>query len=152
MSDTYTVNGREVETHDKDAFSDYRSKWTRDEDATEVDVENHVAPQYSKHFPAAGEYPEEVYDATGCLPVEEVRERLSLGDRVVFWTGPPCNENAYLSDSTVRELPPVEFHRPGEESITSHDHVTCHNGQSFDDLFGPIQWQIRVDCIVAINP
>jgi hypothetical protein len=150
--ETYTVNGQEVESHDKDAFDDYRSNWTRDEDVTEVDEEGHVAPQYEQHFPAAGEYPDEVYEETGCIPVEEVRERLSIGDRVVFWTSPPCNENAYLTDSTVRGLPPVEFHRPGEPSFMSEDHITCHNGQALDELFGPVTWQVRVDCIVAINP
>jgi len=152
MSDSYEVNGRTVETYDKDAFADYRSKWTRDEEVTEVDEDNHEVPQYSKHFPSVGEYPDEVYEETGCIPVDEARERLSLGDRVVFWNGPPCNENSYLQDSIVQELPPVEYHRIEKPSIMSDEHITCHNGQKMGEMFGPIQSQVRVDCIVLINP
>lgn len=148
----FTIDGTVVQTFDKDVFSDYRSKWTEAEDATEVDLENAVVPQYSKHFPEVGNYPEEVYEECLCLPVEEVRSKLSVGTRILFWTGPPCNENTYLADSTVREMPPVE-HQPtiGEPPVTSDGHIKCHNGRPMGGGFGPITWTVRLDCIVAYD-
>lgn len=148
--DETTINGKDVQLYDKDAFSDYRSQWTRKEDTTEVDLENKIAPQYEKHFPPAGEYPSEVYENCACIPIDELD--LSIGDEIVFWNGPPCNENSYLKISTVQNLPPVEFHRIGKPSIMSDDHVTCHNGQPVGNLLGPIRNQVRIDCIVKINP
>jgi hypothetical protein len=158
MSETYEVNGVEVETYDKQVFSEYRSKWTRKEEQTEVDVVNHIVPQYSKHFPDPGEYPDEVYEETGCIPHEEVLDELVIGDEVLFWTGPPCNENSYLMTGIVRDLPPVKYHRIGKESIISEDHITTGAGnrkqmsKSTDGLMGEIQSDVRIDCIVAINP
>lgn len=151
MSDKVTIDGREVELYDKDAFSDYRSKWERDENVTEVDEEANVVPQYSKHFPPAGEYPDEVYEATGCIPVEEVEEQLSIGDEIVFWNGPPCNENAYLMSSTVRKIGGVEVTHGLDETVISDEHVMCHNGQKMGAMMGPIQSHVRMDCIVLIN-
>lgn len=151
MVDTLTIDDRTVSTFDKDVFSDYRSTWTRDEDATEVDIESRTVPQYSKHFPAVGEYPDEIYENCGCLPVDEVRDRLRVGQEVVFWTSPPCCDNAYLADSVVRELPPVEHtHTIGEPAVVSDGHIKCHNGQAFGAGFGPMTWTVRLDCIVRL--
>lgn len=158
MSKTYTVNGRKVETYDKSAFSEYRSKWTRDEDATNVDVENNVVPQYGKYFPEAGGYPDEVYEETGCMPADEFLENVSIGDTVLYWNGPPCNENAYLTTAIVRELPPVEYHRPRKPSVMSDNHFVGGSGntkqlaRASGGLFGEMTHQGRIDCVVAINP
>lgn len=148
--DETTIDGRVVQLYDKDAFSDYRSQWTRKKEATEVDLENKIAPQHEKHFPPAGEYPSEVYENCECIPMDELD--LSIGDEVLYWNGPPCNENAYLQTNTVQELPPVEFHRIGKPSIMSDDHIICHNGQPLGSLMGPIQDQVRLDFIVRVNP
>ncbi|UBF23066.1 hypothetical protein HCTV-16_gp83 [Haloarcula virus HCTV-16] len=117
MSDSYEVNGEVVSTYDKSAFDDYRSKWTRDPEVEEVDEDNLMVPQYEKYFPAAGEYPSEVYEATGCLSPDEALDRVSVGDTILVWNGPPTNENAYLVTGKVKRLPGFEMPRPAKDSI-----------------------------------
>jgi hypothetical protein len=154
MSDSYEVNDEVVSTYDKSVFEDYRSKWTRDPDVEEVNEDTGMVPQYSKHFPAAGEYPDEVYEACGCLDPEEALERLSVGDEVLFWNGPPTNENAYLQTGTVKRLPGFEMPRPAKDSIWTDEHLEITHGQVDRNggLFGEMLSHCRIDCIVAVNP
>lgn len=151
MTETVIVNDEEVQTYDKSAFEDYRSKWTRRPDVIEVDEDEYLVPQYSHNFPPVDEYPDEIYEETGCMPVDEVQEKLALGQDVIFWNGPPCNENAYLQMSIVQELPPVEYYRINKPTTMSDEHITCHNGRPMGKMFGPIQSQVRLDCIVALG-
>ena len=155
MSSDYNVNGEVVSTYDKSVFEDYRSKWTRDPDVEEVNEETGMVPQYEKHFPPLGEYPDEVYEATGCLDHEDVEERLSLNDEVLYWTSPPTNENAYLSTGYVRSLPPWERPMMGKPSEVTHRHVELGSGNNIDRgglLSGEMKSSARLDLIVAINP
>lgn len=155
MSDTFEVNDRVVETYDKSAFEDYRSKWSRDPDVEEVDEDTGEVPQYSKNFPAAGDYPDEVYEATGCLSPGEALEAVSIGDEVLYWTSPPTNGNAYLSTGYVRKLPGFEMPRPGRDDAWTDDHLELGSGTSVDRdgiLGGEMVSHVRTDCVVAVNP
>lgn len=155
MSDSYEVNDEVVSTYDKSVFEDYRSKWTRDPDVEEVNEDTGMVPQYSKFFPAAGEYPDEVYEACGCLSPDEALDQISLGVEVLYWTGPPTNENAYLSTGYVRKLPGFEMPRPAKESIWTDDHLELGSGNNIDRgglLSGEMKSHVRIDCIVAVNP
>lgn len=154
MSDSYEVNGRVVSTYDKSAFEDYRSKWTRDPDVEEIDEENLMVPQYKKFFPAPGEYPDEVYEATGCLSPEEALENVSVGDTVLVWNGPPTNGNSYLTAGKVKKMPPFEMPRPGKDSIMTDDHLMLTYGQVDRNggLLGEMRSYERIDCVVAVNP
>ncbi|AGM11940.1 hypothetical protein DNAM5_80 [Haloarcula californiae tailed virus 1] len=154
MSDSYEVNGEVVSTYDKSAFDDYRSKWTRDPEVEEVDEDNLMVPQYEKYFPAAGEYPSEVYEATGCLSPDEALDRVSVGDTILVWNGPPTNENAYLVTGKVKRLPGFEMPRPAKDSIWTDEHFQLTYGQVDRNggLLGEMRSYERIDCVVEVNP